>query len=71
MRIGGDLATIKGLIKHVIERDDVARSRGEPAIIAHAFIAQHTGGYDAFAAAASISGALHAVVLARPGQAIG
>jgi anaerobic selenocysteine-containing dehydrogenase len=44
------LATIKGIIKHVIERDDAARSRGEPAIIDHAFIAQHTGGYDAFAA---------------------
>ncbi|EFP68069.1 MAG: FdhF/YdeP family oxidoreductase [Ralstonia sp.] len=50
VRIGGDLATVKGIIKHVIERDDAARSRGEPAIIDHAFIAQHTGGYDAFAA---------------------
>jgi molybdopterin-dependent oxidoreductase alpha subunit len=49
LRIGGDLAAIKGIIKHVLERDAQARREGGASIVDAAFIAQHTCGFDAFA----------------------
>ncbi|WP_347558370.1 FdhF/YdeP family oxidoreductase [Robbsia sp. KACC 23696] len=48
--LGGDLALIKGLIKHVIERDDAALASGAERIVDVAFLAEHTHGFDALAA---------------------
>lgn len=45
LRVGGDFALVKGMMKHLIEREDA----GETALD-HAFIAQHTVGFDALAA---------------------
>ena len=51
--IGGDLALFKGLCKAVLDLEDAsARSKDEggPAtVLDHAFIAEHTAGFDAFA----------------------
>ena len=44
LRIGGDLAAVKGMMKHVIEQED---ARG--GVLDHAFIAAHTTGFDALA----------------------
>ena len=45
LRVGGDLAAVKGIMKHVLEADD---ARG--GVLDHAFIAEHTQGFDALAA---------------------
>lgn len=50
VRIGGDLAAIKGICKAVIEADSHAQAAGEPRLIDTAFIAEHTSGFDAFVA---------------------
>jgi molybdopterin-dependent oxidoreductase alpha subunit len=50
LRIGGDLAAVKGIAKHVLERDAQALARGEPSLLDRDFIAAHTTGFDAFAA---------------------
>ncbi|WP_420225260.1 FdhF/YdeP family oxidoreductase [Pigmentiphaga litoralis] len=50
LRIGGDLAAIKGIIKHVIEADDAAVAAGQPRVLDTAFIAEHTHGFDIFVA---------------------
>jgi molybdopterin-dependent oxidoreductase alpha subunit len=49
LKAGGDLAAISGLCKALVERDDAARTRGEPPVLDHAFIAQHTHGFHDFA----------------------
>ncbi|MGH7736375.1 MAG: FdhF/YdeP family oxidoreductase [Candidatus Tyrphobacter sp.] len=46
VRINGDVAVIKGIAKYMLEEDEAGRSSG----IARAFIAQHTSGFEAFAA---------------------
>src|SRR5690606_26835500 len=50
LKIGGDLAAVKGMIKHVLERDGEALARGEASLLDRDFIARHTSGFDAFAA---------------------
>ncbi|MFM9901934.1 MAG: FdhF/YdeP family oxidoreductase [Polaromonas sp.] len=45
LRIGGDLALLKGMMKHLFERE----AAGEPSLD-HAFIAEHTVGFDALRA---------------------
>ncbi|WP_367065856.1 FdhF/YdeP family oxidoreductase [Oryzisolibacter sp. LB2S] len=45
LRVGGDMAAVKGMMKHVIEREDAVGG-----VLDHAFIAQHTTGFDALAA---------------------
>lgn len=45
LRVGGDFALVKGMMKHLVEREDA----GEAALD-RAFIAQHTVGFDALAA---------------------
>ncbi|WP_045767698.1 FdhF/YdeP family oxidoreductase [Xanthomonas albilineans] len=50
LKIGGDLAAVKGIIKHVLERDAEAACAGQPRLLDVAFIAQHTANFDAFAA---------------------
>ena len=42
LRVGGDFAMVKGMMKHVVEQED---ARG--GILDHAFIAEHTTGIDA------------------------
>ncbi|MCD9032337.1 FdhF/YdeP family oxidoreductase [Luteimonas sp. Y-2-2-4F] len=50
LKIGGDLAAVKGMIKHVLERDVEAVGSGGASLLDHTFIAEHTAGFDAFAA---------------------
>jgi molybdopterin-dependent oxidoreductase alpha subunit len=49
-RVGGDFALIKGVAKRVIELDDAALAAGTPRVVDVDFIAQHTVGFDSFAA---------------------
>ncbi len=42
LRIGGDLAALRGMMKHVLEKE---ATRG--GVLDHAFIAEHTTGFDA------------------------
>jgi molybdopterin-dependent oxidoreductase alpha subunit len=49
-RVGGDLAVLKALCKRVIELDDQAQAAGTPRVVDVDFIAQHTQGFEAFAA---------------------
>ena len=50
LKAGGDVAAILGLCKCVVEADDQAKSAGQAAVIDHAFVQQHTTGFDAFIA---------------------
>ncbi len=47
LRIGGDLAAVTGIIKHVLERGAQAHADGRPALLDEAFIETHTDGFDA------------------------
>lgn len=47
VRIGGDTALIKGVMKCVIERDAAAQQQGNPALIDYDFIQEHTAGFAA------------------------
>ena len=51
VKAGGDIAALLGLCKALIEADDIAKRRGGRPVLDHAFIKQHTHGFDAFAAA--------------------
>ena len=44
LRVGGDMAAVKGMMKHVLERE--AMTGG---VLDHAFIAEHTTGFEALA----------------------
>ena len=48
VKAGGDPAAILGLCKCVVEADDAAQAAGEPEVIDHTFIQQHTIGFDTF-----------------------
>ena len=48
--VSGDAAALKGIMKLVLEADDAARGAGEPSLLDTAFIAEHTDGFEAFAA---------------------
>ena len=50
VKTGGDLAALAGICKALLEMDDAARADGRPAVLDHAFIAEHTHGLDAFVA---------------------
>ncbi|CBA16586.1 FdhF/YdeP family oxidoreductase [Xanthomonas albilineans] len=50
LKIGGDLAAVKGIIKYVLERDAEAARAGQPRLLDVTFITQHTANFDAFAA---------------------
>ncbi|RXZ32527.1 formate dehydrogenase [Oxalobacteraceae bacterium CAVE-383] len=52
IRLGGDTAAVMGMAKWIIEADDAARATGGPRVIDADFIAQHTAGFEQFAAAA-------------------
>lgn len=47
VRIGGDIAVLKGIMRGVLELDDDARAAGKPSLLDHAFIADHTHGFEA------------------------
>ena len=51
VKAGGDIAALLGLCKALIEADDIAKRQGGRPVLDHAFIKQHTHGFDAFAAA--------------------
>ncbi len=50
LRIGGDLAALTGIIKHVLERGAKAHADGQPALLDEGFIETHTDGFDALRA---------------------
>ncbi|GGC99068.1 FdhF/YdeP family oxidoreductase [Undibacterium terreum] len=50
VKIGGDLAAVKGIIKCTLEADQAAQAAGKPRVIDVDFIAEHTANFDAFAA---------------------
>jgi len=52
VKAGGDIAAIMGIAKTLIEADDQAQAEGRPPVLDHAFIAEHTHGFEAFAEAA-------------------
>jgi molybdopterin-dependent oxidoreductase alpha subunit len=49
VRIGGDVAALKGIMKLVLEAHDEALSKGAAPLLDLDFIAQHTHGFEAFA----------------------
>jgi molybdopterin-dependent oxidoreductase alpha subunit len=49
VRVGGDAAAIKGIMKVLVEADETARANGQPEILDWAFIRQHTLGIEALA----------------------
>ena len=50
VKIGGDLALFKGVIKHVLELDALALRQGKPSLLDHDFIDAHTEGFAALVA---------------------
>jgi molybdopterin-dependent oxidoreductase alpha subunit len=50
LKVGGDIAAIVGICKAVIAADDAAKERGGPRVLDVAFIAEHTSGFEDFAA---------------------
>jgi molybdopterin-dependent oxidoreductase alpha subunit len=50
LRAGSDIAAITGIAKWLIEWDDAAQAQGELPVLDHDFIAQHTTGFEDFAA---------------------
>ncbi len=50
LRVGGDAAAIKGICKALLKLDADARAIGAEPVLDHAFIAENTAGFDAFAA---------------------
>jgi molybdopterin-dependent oxidoreductase alpha subunit len=49
VKVGGDIAAIKGMMKVVIDADYAARRAGDPPVLDDAFIADHTTGFEALA----------------------
>ena len=49
VKAGGDIAAMLGIAKHLIDWDDAALAKEEPAILDHEFIDAHTKDFDAFA----------------------
>ncbi len=50
IRIGGDIAVLKGIVRAVLELDDAALAAGRPSVLDHGFIDAHTQGFAAVAA---------------------
>jgi molybdopterin-dependent oxidoreductase alpha subunit len=51
LRAGSDIAAIIGICKFLIDWDDLAKADGDLPVLDHDFIAQHTTGFEDFAAA--------------------
>ncbi len=56
VRIGGDIALLKGIFRALLEADDASRAAGTGALLDDAFIAEHTQGFEAVAAEARATG---------------
>lgn len=52
VRPGGDIAAILGMCKHILAEDDRLWAQEQRRVIDHDFIAQHTSGFETFAARA-------------------
>lgn len=50
LKVGGDLAALKGIMKALMEADAQARAAGGEGLLDRAFIAEHTHGFEALAA---------------------
>ncbi|MCW0344047.1 Protein YdeP [Pantoea ananatis] len=50
VRVGGDAAMLKGIMKFLLSMDAAARENGEPGVIDKNFINEHTEGFDALKA---------------------
>jgi len=50
LRVGGDFAALKGMMKHVVERDDQSIAASGASLLDREFIATHTTGFEALAA---------------------
>ncbi|MBD8144807.1 FdhF/YdeP family oxidoreductase [Pantoea agglomerans] len=50
VRVGGDAAMLKGVMKILLTMHEEALSKGEPGVIDEAFITEHTEGFDALKA---------------------
>jgi molybdopterin-dependent oxidoreductase alpha subunit len=50
VRVGGDVAALKGVMKRVLEQDARDLAAGGPGKLDRAFITEHTAGFDALAA---------------------
>jgi molybdopterin-dependent oxidoreductase alpha subunit len=50
LKVGGDIAAIKGLCKHLFALDDAAHAAGQPRVLDTAFIVEHTSGLADFEA---------------------
>ena len=50
LRVGGDFAALKGMMKHVIERDDQSIAANGASLLDREFIATHTTGFESLAA---------------------
>ncbi|MBB5209536.1 FdhF/YdeP family oxidoreductase [Chiayiivirga flava] len=50
LRIGGDLAAVKGVIRHVLEIDAQRLRDGQSGVLDREFIAEHTADFETFAA---------------------
>jgi molybdopterin-dependent oxidoreductase alpha subunit len=50
LKVGGDAAALKGIMKAVLERDAADIAAGGPGVLDRAFIAEHTNGFEALRA---------------------
>ncbi|MBS0232382.1 MAG: FdhF/YdeP family oxidoreductase [Proteobacteria bacterium] len=50
VRVGGDMAAVRGMAKAVFAADDAALAAGQPSILDRAFLAQHTSGFEFYRA---------------------
>ncbi len=50
VRIGGDVAVLKGMMKFLIAADGERTAEGKPGVLDHDFIAEHTNGFNALVA---------------------
>ena len=51
VRLGGDMAAVRGMAKAVFAADDAALAAGHPSVLDLGFLAQHTSGFTAYRAA--------------------
>jgi formate dehydrogenase major subunit len=51
VRLGGDMAAVRGMAKAVFAADDAALAAGNPSVLDRNFIDQHTTGFDLYRAA--------------------
>jgi molybdopterin-dependent oxidoreductase alpha subunit len=56
VRLGGDMAALRGMSKAVFAADDAALAAGRASVLDHAFLAQHTRDLDEYRAAVEATG---------------